>query len=157
MNDFTAVAAQVAGYLRGHGYPQARSTPAGEIHLPHATIIADTHWHARRWIGATVDRAEDLAAAACTPGYDGAVPAVWHERTGKRDAADWLVTITGAQFVEMLAAYEIAAQVTDTAPPVDAQLAHGVGPDPGNRCLAPIPGGGVCIGPAGHDPGHDGP
>jgi hypothetical protein len=98
----TTAESAVVDYLRSRGYRGAErramrgAKDAGDIAgLP--SVVIEIKNHARRELAAWVDeagreRANDHAH----------IGVVWHKRRGKGNAGDWFVTMTGAQFVDLL-------------------------------------------------------
>lgn len=105
----TAAESQVVAYLRACGWVHAERralrgvNDVGDIAgIPGVLIEVKAHrtFALAEWLdqvlGAVV-RIRELGWA------DGIVGVVWHKRRGKGSPADWYVTMTGSQFVSLLA------------------------------------------------------
>lgn len=98
----TAAETAVVNYLRSAGFVQTErralngTNDRGDVAGIPGTVI-EVKNHARAELAAWLDEAETERR------NDGAaVAAVWHKRRGKGDPADWFVTMTGAQFTNLL-------------------------------------------------------
>ena len=98
----TAAETAIVNYLRAMGFVQAErrslngSYDRGDIAgLP--SVVIEVKNCARQELGAWVAEAE------AERDNDGAsLGVVWHKRRGKGDPADWFVTMSGAQFANLL-------------------------------------------------------
>lgn len=87
-------------YLQESGFPQADRSPLrgvrdlGDVVGMPGVIEVKNHrtFALAEWV--------DQMLAACKRRGTGGV--VWHKRRGKGSPADWYVTCTGAQYVELL-------------------------------------------------------
>lgn len=119
----TAAETAVVGYLRVSGWPYAErralngNSDRGDIAgIVGATVEVKNC--ARIELGAWVDEAE---TERLNDRSDHA--AVWHKRRGKGNPADWFVTMTGAQYVQLLHAAGYG-QSTNGLPHDDPPCGH---------------------------------
>jgi len=109
--------ALVVQCLREHGWPYAERRVQGGQHdrgdvagIP--GVVIEVKNHAAMKLAEWVDEAVTESKVPAHVGgiYDGITPSpdlsvVWHKRRGKGDPLDWYVTMTGRDFLALLAEY----------------------------------------------------
>ena len=96
----------VRDYLRANGWLHAERLPTegakdrGDITGVDPELVIEVKACARMELGAWLDEADTEATNA-----EASVAVVWHKRRGKANPAEWYVTMSGEDFVRILAAW----------------------------------------------------